>query len=493
MTVKTIFVYYNDNKKYFLNWDSDVDVVKTPLANDKYNRIFYTENGVLRVTDKDLLPLDPNNALTVDPLYSLLPCPPVPTLNPEASGTAYGVDETLKETRGYVYTFVNKYGQEGPPSEVSDLIDIYDGNNVTVGNMDTSVDSSYAVDTKRIYRINQSAGENGQFQFVAEINLTQPTYEDFIFDSGLGEIIPDSWEAAPTGINGLISLPNQVLAGFIGNIVCFSYPKYPHAWPVVYQKILDKNVVGLGSYGTTVIALTEGQPYVIVGDNPASSVAEKIEIGHSCVSKKGIVDINGITVYPGPEGLVGIGSKGSDLLTYELMTQKQWSEYNPSSIEAYYWENKYVAFYSTLDKKAGFIFDPKTKDFIDLDRQNDTYSFFYATAGYHDQIDGTLYLQFGDEIDAFNKGISYRWMQYKSKRYKTKPWCPGVIKVIAKTYPVLIDIIYPEIPVTIVASVTSENPLRIPPFFVDTVEIRPYGNTEITAIYLASTFEELPI
>ncbi len=266
-------------------------------------------------------------------------------------------DPTLLESRGYVYTFVNGYGDEGPPfvPDVLNLVDVFDGHVVNLSNMDTVTnsviiqDTLYNITNKRIYRINQSVTGDALFQFLDEIGVDAGTdvYKDTIVDSSLGEVLPSlEWDPAPTGIKGIISLANGVLAGFVDNLVCFSVPFHPHAWPVSYQKAVDRPIVGLGAFGTTVIVLTEGQPYLIVGNDPANTVMEKMDMALSCISKRGIVHIGNVVIYPSPEGLIGISSAGIELLTSDLFTKDQWlTKYVPSTISAYYWEGKYVGFY----------------------------------------------------------------------------------------------------------------------------------------------------
>ena len=88
---------------------------------------------------------------------------------------------------------------------------------------------------------------------------------------------------------------------------------------------------------------------------------------------------------------------------------------------------------------------------------------------------------------------AYRSIDYKSARKKFQPTAFGAIKVIADTYPLSLDIIYPSIPFTIAVTVISEKPARIPKQLVDTCEVRVYGSSEVTAIFLATRLEELPI
>lgn len=454
-TLLTIYRYSDGN---FFTWLSDVDVCAAPDPADAYGRVYYTENGEFKVTDKNKYKAGGN----AYPMESYNPCPPAPATAPtvvaesilttvttltitdsnciEANGTynlifsggggsgatgtytvasnlitevnlatggvytsnpavstqtgdgaviATGVqDQTLMETRGYVYTFVNGYGAEGPPSPVSTLIDIFDGNTATISAMALSPDTAtqkYNITKKRIYRLNQSS-TGASYQFVAEVDITDTGYSDTVLDSALGEVLATTeWDAPPVGIQGIIALPNGSLVGFVGNLLCYSVPGYPHAWPASYQKSTDHAIVALGAFGTTVGVLTSGVPYLAVGNDPSNVVMETMDLGHSCMSKKGTVQAGDVIVYPSPEGLVAIGSGIREVITEGVMTRKDWQDlYNPESLNGYYWEGKYIGFYENNGVKSGFMFDIKSKDLTDLT--------FYAAAGYRDPGTGVLFL-----------------------------------------------------------------------------------------------------
>ncbi|MDD5523663.1 MAG: hypothetical protein PHV90_00335 [Smithella sp.] len=455
----TIYRYSDGN---FFQWLTDVDVCAAPNPADAYGRIYFTENGELKVTDKFIY----KQGGTEYPMVSYNPCPPAPVNAPtvaaesiltavtgltiadlncvEANGTynlifsggggsgatgtytilnniitnvsltaggsyasnptvttqsgdgvitATGVqDATLVETRGYVYTFVNGYGAEGPPSPVSSLIDIYDGNTAAITGMDGNPDTTtqkYNITKKRIYRLNQSS-TSAIYQFVAEVDVDEASYDDSILDSALSEVLATAeWEAPPVGIQGIKALPNGGLVGFVGNLLCFSVPGYPHAWPTSYQKPTDYPIVGLGVFGTTVGVLTSGIPYLAVGSDPSNVVMETMDLGYSCMSKRGIIQAGDIIVYPCPEGLAAIGPGVREIITEGVMTRQDWQRlYNPETINAYFWEGKYIGFYESNGIKAGFMFDIKSKDLTDLT--------FYAAAGYRDKGTGTLYLSLGE-------------------------------------------------------------------------------------------------
>ncbi|MFA6509935.1 MAG: hypothetical protein WCV62_05720 [Candidatus Peribacteraceae bacterium] len=476
---ESLYEYYNLGSRYSFTWNTDVDAVRAPHLSDSYNRVYYTESGVFKVTDKNLF----NQAGTDYPMASRIPSPLAPTITPIATGTASGADPTLLETRGYVYTLVNGYGQEGPPSAVSNLKDLYDGDLCTITGMDVTAATDYWITAKRIYRINQGTS-GAEYQFVVEIAIATSSYADTVLDADLGEVLASTeWDGPPAGISGLVSLPNGVLAGFVDNLVCFSVPYYPHAWPASYQKAVDRDIVALGAYGTTVVVLTEGQPYLVIGNDPSNTVMERMDLGFSCLSKQGKVQAGEVVIYPCAEGLAAVGPGASGIVTEEVIGQDEWlANYSPSTIHAYYWQGKYVGFYGST---SGFIFDLKSKNLVDLD--------FYATAGFYDKTDGTLYLLVSGEIVKFTAGGSSREINYLSKKYRFLPTCFGWVKVVAKTYPVKVDVIYRDIPYTIPKTVTSDEPVRLETFLVDTCEIRVLGTEGVSAILLTSTLEEMAL
>jgi hypothetical protein len=385
-TKLSIFRYYNlnDGNQYWFTWLTDVDAVTAPLPNDSYSRVFFTESGLFKVTDSTLF----KAGGTAYPEQYRWPSPPVPAAAPTISGTPGGSDETLLESKAYVYTYVNIYGAEGPPSDPSNILEMYDGDTINITGMSVAPsDPLYAIVYKNIYRLNQTSAGTAQYQFVDQIAVATSTYTDTKYDAELAEVLPSlEWDGPPTGITGLIALPNGVLAGFVDNLLCLSVPFYPHAWPASWQQATDRPIVAIGAYGTTIVVATKGQPFLVVGSDPSNVVMEKMDVGFACLSKRGLVQAGEAVVYPSAEGLVVIGPTVRQVVTKNILTQDQWlNNYTPSSISAYYWQGKYVAFYTTGTKSAGFMYDLVTGDFIDID--------FYATAGFYDKTVGTLFLQ----------------------------------------------------------------------------------------------------
>jgi hypothetical protein len=96
-------------------------------------------------------------------------------------------------------------------------------------------------------------------------------------------------------------------------------------------------------------------------------------------------------------------------------------------------------------------------------------------------------------IVSFATADTYRDATYLSKRYEHNPNSIGVMQVLATKYPVTVDLVFPDIPYTITSTVTSKKPVRVKGFLMEAVEVRVNPLEGVTAVFLASTMEELPI
>ena len=510
-TKQTIFLYED---QYWFHWLTDVNAVRSPIANDQYARVCFTGDGGPKMTEIGIVVQGggtnyPNNT------YNLgLPAPvAAPTVTPEAYSasatyalgyeitegvtvyrctTAITVPEaftaskweavasTELESRAYVYTYVSAYGEEGPPCSASLIVTVGPSQHVALSSMSTAPTGSYNVTQKRIYRTNTGSSAT-EFQRVATIAVATTTYSDTTISAGLGEVLPaDEWDAPPADLAGLTALPNGIMAGFSGQTICLSVSYQPHAWPVAWQIPVDYDIVGLGAFGTSLLVVTKGVPYVLTGTDPSSMTLEKMEVGHACVSKRGIVDMGYSIIYPAPEGLVVAGMGQFVLGTAKILTKKEWSAFSPSTISAYLYDGQYVGFYNGT---AGFVFNPTTGDFTTLD--------FYATAGYSNPATGDLYLVVGGNIVKFD-GSSAKTYTWKSKPFRaSKPTNFAAMQVDADSYPVTAKV-YADGVLKHTETVADGYPFRLPSGFVaDEWEVELTGSAIVNTVVLASTMKEL--
>ncbi len=347
----------------------------------------------------------------------------------DATGTLEYNLGGLDESRVYALAYVGAGGEEGAPSVIDGIVTVTPGKAVTITGLPAAPAGAFNIAKKRLYR-SQDGSSGASLRFVADILLAQDTFIDTVLGTSLGETIPTlDYEMPPDDMKGLISYGNGMMAAISGNQVLISVPYQPHAWPVASRYSFNTDPIALGSFGQSIVVLTAGLPSVLDGSSPDSMTQNLIKFGQPCLSAKSAVEIAGGVMYASDEGLAFINNQGFQLITAQRFSAKEWKKYAPATIRAYRWENRYVGFYDTGSKQAGFYFDVSTGDFYELD--------YYATAGFTDERNGNLYLAVGDNVWRFNGGADNMAVTWLSKVFTTPaPINPAVAKVVAEAYPV---------------------------------------------------------
>lgn len=308
--------------------------------------------------------------------------------------------EGVPESRTYTWTWVSTIdgltmeSGAAPPSRVVSL-DPLSGLVMLSGlPADVASDQNVRVTGKRIYRASA-----GVFLFVAEIPAQQTSFTDVRLAENLGEVLPEaaSAEMPPDGLVGLVNLPNGFMAGFVDSDLYVSLAYRPYAFPVNYRRTLDYPIVGLGVIDTTLVVLTQGNPYFLQGASPEVMVQVKSDKEQACVSKRSIVSMGGMVVYASPDGLIMLSPGGSQILTEGRFERSDWQALNPETIHAYKHDERYIAFHDVAaDGSTGFVVDFKTGEFIKHT--------LVATAGHADLRNDTLFL-------ATTDGALVKWGQ----------------------------------------------------------------------------------
>ncbi|MGH8685646.1 MAG: hypothetical protein ACREUM_09890, partial [Nitrosospira sp.] len=272
--------------------------------------------------------------------------------------------------------------------------------------------------TKRIYRtLTTSSGT--EYHYIVTIAAITTTYNDTTSDTdaALGEVLPSTtWNMPPAGMRGIVILANGIAAGFIGNEVLFSEPFKPYAWPTAYRQTYDQDIVAIGVTGTTLVGMTEGNPFTITGVEPVTMGGgmEKLGVAWPCMAKRGVASFAFGVGYPAPQGMVIIGAN-SDVVTKDLFTQKEWSELNPDTFIAASADNRYYSGYSVDDSSLMFVIDKnEAASFIKVNQR--------ITAIWADPWTGKLYIALDKKIYQWEGDVgtklSYEW---KSKKFITAP------------------------------------------------------------------------
>ena len=258
--------------------------------------------------------------------------------------------------------------------------------------------------TRRLYR---SAGTGATFQLVAESVGT--TYSDTILDADIpgDELISGSWDTPPTGLKGILALPNGAMFGFVGNQGRYSEPYQPHAWPPDYSFGTDYEIVGAAAFGTAVVAATAGNPYVADGVEPSAVTSQKINNIWPCLSKRSVVSIGDGVLFATSYGMAYVGSGGSNIWTSMLYTIEEWSPLNPSTMYSAVSEGRVFISYEPANGSAGMlIFHPAESAVL-------TELSIASTELYTDPRNGNLYIVDEAGVNLWNSSagefMTYTW------------------------------------------------------------------------------------
>ena len=489
-TILTIFLYKESGADYWFQWTTDVDCVMGPINEDTHHRAYFTGDGVPQVTS-DLTALTGSGGKYPYNAYTLgIPKPGgAITLDKAAVADGGVYPESTAQVTTYAYRFVTSWGEQGALSIASAIVEIgseeTDGHKepVRLSGFDVTITGDYDIDGIDIFRANFA--QSPQWQYVATIPFGTTTYDDMVEDEALGEVLPaEEYLQPPGSMQGIIAIHNAMLAGFNDKEVLISYEELPHAWPGEYRFVVNDKVVGLGHVGNTIIVLTEGTPYVIQGQNPLHMVKTKLDINQACSSKRGIADVGNGVIYPSPDGLVFVGAGNTDLVTANIIDKETWAaEYAPETILAEVYDGKYIAFYDNGTVQAGFIYDPRSGDWVDID--------LYATALFNDQLTDTLYMVINHEIVTWDTGSPLIGI-FKSGKFITKKLANMAHgRVFAEDYPVTFRL-YGDNALRHTRTVANKNPFTMPSGYKANswyIELEGGGNVEMAEI--AETIEEL--
>ncbi|MFW5911002.1 MAG: hypothetical protein ACOCUJ_04090 [Thiohalospira sp.] len=412
--------------EFWFSWSEHVDVVQGPVPGDTEERTYFTGYGAPKMT---MAGIATSGSTESYPTVAYDLGVPAPDSSADATVTGEPDDEDdTAESRVYTYTFVSAYGEEGPPAPPSSTVHPKPGQSVELGNLASPPTGNRNIDRIRVYRSATAAGDT-EYLYLTEIEASETSIVDDAPTEELSEPLPSmDWDPPPGDMEGLVAMPNGVLAGHRGKEVCFSEPYYPHAWPVSYRLTMDHPVVGLATTQEGLVVATTATPYIVSAAHPSAASMQEIEHPMGCVSGRGMVDMGEQAWFPTAEALVAVGAKGVQRISDEILGEDNWKALHPETIHAYRWRDRYIAFYDGEDGKGGFMVSPGGSRFTFLD--------LYADSGWTDPETGDLFLLVDNEVWRWNDTgrRTYRW---RSKDY-INAGAPAIsaARVDADEYPV---------------------------------------------------------
>jgi len=544
---ETIYRFVNPSTDAvaWLSWDSDVDVQRSSLTDTEDFRLYYTGDGAPKKTNWALATDDTAGGVYPGFYYPMGVVAPTgaPTLGATAGAS------TVAETRYYVYTNVSTFGtltEESAPSPATGVT-ITASQSVDVSGF-TSIPAGYEnITHRRIYRTLPGEQSDGAFVFVKEITVATSTTNDNLLAAALGEALEATdYEEPPATMAGLVSMANGMMAGFVGNSVYFCEPYLHHAWPSSYVQSVPDQIVGLASYGNSLIVMTTGQPWAMTGTSPENLSIEKIPMPEPCIAKKSIaVDENGV-MYASPNGIVGIGPTFRGVVSNKLFRRKEWTDYAPNTMKGAMYDGKYFLSFNSSVAEIGNKTMVVSRDdvpalsFLDIRAESFVYDLQEGSLFYLEPDDNMIYQLDADTLNPY----IYEWTSKRFLFERAITW--SVLKLDIDAIELAANDLYAdqlaaietanqvitgdtfgelnghalnvyavngseltELPLPGAAltaavflidefdvvkasfSISSYDPVRIPPFRSRDLRVKLTGNLTVRGIILATSFEEL--
>lgn len=351
---------------YYIPFDRRTDVVKAPIINDAYNRLYWTDGQQFTIT-------------TMADVEANVPGQPVglppPTFAVKPSIATAGGAPANAVTRVYTFILVSKYGEEGPVDDDSTVTVTGNSDGTwTITNIDTLVTASLNpnIIKLRMYRTIASLASGAvTYRQVEEwtIGALPASYSDTMAETTLATqpaLQSLQWDAPPADLNGLCAGPNGMLSAFKGRTVYFSVPFFPHAWPDSFQIAVPEDIVAIGWIGSLLIIGTVGRPAVVSGTSPQSLSTQNFGEVIPCLSRDGFVCTSTAAFFPSLDGLISLSADGVVNNSNAFATRKDWvSRFVPGKTSGAIYQSRYFGFYSTqLGYSLGF--DDATTGLTDL-------------------------------------------------------------------------------------------------------------------------------
>lgn len=299
-----------------------------------------------------------------------LPCPGEgpsvellePLHNPDQCYAENLIDsiDYARTNRAYVYTYVNKCCDEGPPSYPSINIDVDDGSKVLLTGFNIPP-AEYGVERIRIYRLASGFDQSNtsiehvmidekqalsEYFLVGEIDVNVGAFTDTLMDVELGYVLESqAYTEPPKSLRGIIKANSNSLAGFYdGNKVRFSMNNYPHVWQEADELTLHDNIKALVEFDHNVIALTCGSIYLIeplkdcksVGCRAVTKTIEDYPLISCCGGNHGYTVTPKGVVFVSIEGLILTDGKTAVNITSPYFAPDDWKAMHPDRMSVAY-------------------------------------------------------------------------------------------------------------------------------------------------------------
>lgn len=311
----------------------------------------------------------------------------------------------IVETRAYVYTVVNAILEESVPS-LANSVSLTYLDYVEVTTVDPSFTGYIPKSATNIYR---TFGTNPTYFKITTTSLGGGVYKDETYKStDVGVPLPSlDWDQPESGMTGLVTMPNGFFAAYKNNMLYFSEPFRPHAWP--YAMSFPNTIMGICADAQSLVVTTNTGAYLVLGSLPSNMSQQKLPLPQAGIAQRLMVNLEGSVAYASADGIVLVqGSQSTMALSQKFYSREDWRlTFSSISDDARFgYTDGYLVMVSSQEAK-GII--------IRLDEAAGTLTQFNET------FDSMFYLPITDTL-YYSKGANVYRLRDGASGYYTLDW-----------------------------------------------------------------------
>jgi hypothetical protein len=350
-----------------------------------------------------------------------LPVPMPPFAVPSAPPGWAGPNDQRSEYRAYVVTYVDRYGNEGPPSLPSARFGVDEGASVDVQWVSVAV-GGWDVRAVRLYRLTASDAGAGQialprmedFHLVGEFPVAVTRFVDSLGNLDLGEPLTTMvFAPPPEDLAHLVAEPSGTqLAGASGRDLWFCEPREFHAWPDKYRLHLDDAVVALVWTDAGLFVATDGHPYWIASMANETGEREVFRMPEPlpCVSGRSMVVLpSGGAMYASRGGLILLQGRQCQRVSHAYWGDDDFASLRPETMIAAVHDGLWFGFTAN----SGWMLD--LTDPAYPGRQLGLIALSLRPTALHRTRTDALFLALPTGIGQWNAGPTYLSLRYRTR------------------------------------------------------------------------------
>lgn len=350
-----------------------------------------------------------------------LPVPIPPVAAPIAPPGWAGPNDQSSEYRAYVVTYVDHFGNEGPPSLPSARFGVDDGSAVVV-QWDSPPLGGWDVQAVRLYRLTASDAGAEQvglprmedFHLVGEYPAVIRGVTDTVANLDLGEPLTTmAYAPPPEGLTHLVAEPNgSQLAGAVGREVWFSEPHEFHAWPDKYRLHLDDAIVALAWTDSGLYIATDSHPYWVASQADELGLRDVFRMPEPmpCVARRSMVTTpSGGALYASRGGLVLLQGRQCQRVSQAYWSEDDFAALQPETMIAAVHEGQWFGFTAN----SGWMLD--LTDPVYPGRALGLIALSLRPTALHRSRTGELYMALPEGIGRWNAGPTFLPLRYRTR------------------------------------------------------------------------------